>query len=108
MAKGFSQVERVDYDETFFHVVKITSLHILITLTVIYDYHTHQMNIQTTFLHGHLNEKKIMQQPPSYVIVGQETKVCRLLKTLYGLKQSLRMWYEQFATHLLHIRIQQV
>jgi hypothetical protein len=43
-----------------------------------------------------------LQQPPSYVVVGQKTKVCWLLKTFYGLKQSPRMWYEQFTTHLLH------
>ncbi len=50
MARGFSQVERLDYGETFSHVIKITSLHILIALASIYDYHTHQMDIQTTFL----------------------------------------------------------
>jgi hypothetical protein len=94
MARGFFQGERCDYGETFSHVVKITSFHILIALIAIYDYHTHQMDIQTTFLHGHLNEEFFMQQPPSYVIASQETKVCQLLKTLYGLKQSLHMWYE--------------
>ncbi len=61
------------------------------------------MDIQTTFLHGHLNEETFMQQPPSYVVVGQKTKVYQLLKTFYGLKQSLPMWYEWFTTHLLHI-----
>jgi hypothetical protein len=101
--KGFSQVERLNYGETFFHVMKITSLHIIITLTSIYDYHTHQMDIQTTFLHGHFNEEIFMQQPPGYVIVAQKTKVCQLLKTLYGLKHNLHMWYEQFTSHLLHI-----
>ncbi len=84
-------------------MVKITSLHIFIALATIYDYHTHQMDIQTTFLHDRLNEKQFMHQPPGYVVISQETKVCRLLKTLYGLKQSLRMWYEQFTTHLFHI-----
>ncbi len=45
VAKGFSQVKRLDYGETFSHVVKITSFHILIALVAIYDYHTHQMDI---------------------------------------------------------------
>jgi hypothetical protein len=103
VAKRFSQVERLNYGETFSHVVKSTSLHILIALTTIHDYHIHQMDIQTTFFHGHVNEKKIMQQPPGYVVVGQETKVCQLLKTLYGLKQNLHMWYERFTAHLLYI-----
>jgi hypothetical protein len=93
MPIGFSQVEGLDYGETFFLVVKIISLHILIALTTIYDYHIHQMDVQTTFFHGHLNEKKIMQEPPGYVFVGRETKVCRSLKTLYGLKQNPCMWY---------------
>ncbi len=105
MARGFSQVERLNYGETFSHVIKIISLHTLIALVSIYDYHTHQMDIQTIFLHGHLNEEIFMQQPPTYVVVGQKTKVCRLLKTFYGLKQSLPMWYEWFT---IHLRIQQV
>jgi hypothetical protein len=82
----FYQVEGLDYGETFFLVVKITSLRILIALTTTYDYHIHQMDVQTTFFHGHFNEEIFMQQPPGYVFVGRKTKVCRLLKTLYGLK----------------------
>ncbi len=76
MAKRFSQVERLNYGETFSPIVTFTSLCIFIVLTTIYDYHIHQMDVQTNFLHGHFNEKLFMQQPPSYVLVGQETKVC--------------------------------
>jgi len=90
----FSQVEGFDYGGTFFLMVKITFLPIFIALIAIYDYHIHQMDVQTTFFHDHLNEFFFMQQPLGYVFVGQKTKVCRLLKTFYGLKQSPHMWYE--------------
>jgi hypothetical protein len=63
-------VEDFDYGETFFHFVKITSLYIFIALTAIYDYHKHQIDVQTTFLRGHLNDEVFMQQPFGYVIAG--------------------------------------
>jgi hypothetical protein len=72
----FSRIKGFDYGETFIFMVKITSFHILIALTAVYDYNIHQMDVQTTFFHDHLNEQIFMQQPPSYVFVGQETKVC--------------------------------
>jgi hypothetical protein len=62
----FSQVKGLDYGGTFFLMVKISSLRIFFALIGIYDYHIHQMDVQTTF----------MQQPPSCVFVGQETKMC--------------------------------
>jgi len=76
VAKRFSQVERLNYGETFSPMVTFTSIRILIVLTTTYDHHIHQMDVQTSFLHGHFNEKLFMQQPPSDVLVGQETKVC--------------------------------
>jgi len=76
VARGFFQVEGVNYGETFYPMIKIISLCILIVLIVIYDYHIHQMDVQTIFFHGHFNEEFFLQQPPSYVLVGQETKVC--------------------------------
>jgi hypothetical protein len=57
-------------------MVKITSLPIFISLIVIYDYHIHQMDVQTTFFHDHFNEEIFMQQPLGYVFVGKKTKVC--------------------------------
>jgi hypothetical protein len=50
VVEGFIQVERIDYNETFF-VVKITSLQVLLILTIVHDYHVHQLDVQNTFLY---------------------------------------------------------
>jgi hypothetical protein len=70
VAQGFFQVEDFDRGEFFSHFVEITSLYIFIALASIYDYHKHQFDVQTTFLHGHLDDEVFMQQPFGYVIVG--------------------------------------
>jgi hypothetical protein len=102
VAQGFTQVERIDYDETFSLMVKIISLHVLFALATIHDYHVHQLDVQTTFLHGHLDEEIYMEQPLSYMSSQNEHKVCELLKSNYGLKQTCpQLWYERFYAHLL-------
>jgi hypothetical protein len=63
----------------------------------------HQMNVKTTFLNGDLKENVFMSQPEGFVKKGQEHKVCKLIKSLYGLKQSPRAWYEKLTKHLLKL-----
>jgi len=58
----------------------------LIAITVLYNLEIHQMDVKTTFLNGELNEKIYMEQPEGFIVLGQEKKVCRLVKSLYGLK----------------------
>ena len=103
VARGFTQHEGIDYLETFSPVVKMTSLRVLISLAAIHDYFIHQMDVSTAFLHGHLKEEIYLEQPEGYLKPGQESKVCKLLKSLYGLKQASRVWYERFNNYLLLI-----
>jgi hypothetical protein len=86
MACGFTQEKGIDYDETFFPMVKISILHTLLSSTTIYDFHNHQMDVKTTFLHAHLHEEIYMSQPKGYVDTKHTSKVCKLLKCTYGLK----------------------
>ncbi len=58
------------------------------------------MDVKIAFLHGYLLEMIYMMQPEGFVTKGQEKKVCRLLKSLYGLKQSPRAWYHKFDTFM--------
>ena len=60
------------------------------------DLHLEQLDVKTTFLHGDLEEEIYMQQPKGYEVKGKEELVCRLKKSLYGLKWALRKWYLKF------------
>lgn len=59
------------------------------------------MDVTTTFLHGDLEERIFMNQPPGFVRAGNESKVCLLKRSLYGLKQSPRQWYKRFDTFMM-------
>jgi hypothetical protein len=62
------------------------------------------MDVKTTFLHGDLEEEIYMKQPEGFVVKGKKELVCKLKKSLYGLKQSPRMWYQKFDTYILGLR----
>ena len=68
-----------------------------IFLAASYDWDLHQLDIRNAFLHGDLQEEVYMKQPPRFVAQGEIGKVCRLQKSLYGLKQSPRAWFGKFS-----------
>ena len=92
VAKGFSQVEGVDYDQTFTPTVRFESIRQLVALGTSKSMEMHQMDVTTTFLYAPLEEEVFMEQPEGTVKKGDEGKFMRLLKCLYGLKQSPRQW----------------
>ncbi|OAE25191.1 hypothetical protein AXG93_925s1020 [Marchantia polymorpha subsp. ruderalis] len=96
MAKGFTQRERVKFNEIYSPVVKHTSIRVLLALVNQHDLKLEQMDVTTAFFHGNLEERILMAQPEGFVKVGDEDKVCLLKKSLYGLKQSPRQWYLRF------------
>jgi hypothetical protein len=61
------------------------------------------MDVKTTFLHGDLEEEIYMKQPEGFVVKGKKELVCKLKKSLYGLKESPRMWYQKFDTYILEL-----
>jgi hypothetical protein len=69
-------------------VAHITSIRVLLALSSIYNLYLHQMDVKTTFLNGELNDKVYMEQPEGFVLLGNEHKVYKLIKSLYGLKQA--------------------
>jgi len=96
VAKGFSQQEGIDYNEVFSPVVKHVSIRLMLSPVVNMDYELEQMDVKTAFLHGNLEERILMSQPEGFIQEGNENKVCLLRKSLYGLKQSPRLWNQRF------------
>jgi hypothetical protein len=90
--KGFSQVEGIDYNETFSLVAKMNSIFLVLSLVASHKWEVDQMDVKSAFLHGDLKEEIYMEQPPSYVH-NDSSLVCCLKKSLYGLKQAPRAWY---------------
>jgi hypothetical protein len=86
VAKGYSQHKGVDYEEIFSPVVKHTSMREVLALVAHYDMALEQMNVKTTFLYGDLEEQIYMEQPEGFSQPGHEHLVCKLKKSLYGLK----------------------
>jgi len=96
VAKGFTQEKGVDYNEVFSPVAKYSTIRLLCSLVALFDLELDQMDVITAFLYGTLDEVIYMKQPEGFIKKGQEHLVCRLLKSLYGLKQSPRQWNKRF------------
>ena len=86
VAKGFKQKSNLDFFDTFSPVTRITSIRLLIAIAAIFNLKIHQMDVKTMFLNGDLKEEIYTDQPEGFVESGQENKVCKLTKSLYGLK----------------------
>jgi hypothetical protein len=99
--KGYSQFLGIYYIEIFSHVVKLSSLSILIAFGVEYDYEVHQMDIKIAFLNGELEGKIYMRQPQCFIQTNKNNFVCNLNKCLYELKKSLQTWFAHTNTYLL-------
>ena len=100
VARGFDQKYGSDYDETFCPVVRLESLRTLIALSTQRGLKLHHVDVHTAFLNGTLQEEVYMQQPIGYEKEGEEHLVCRLRKSIYGLKQSSRCWNTALDSHL--------
>ena len=92
VAQGYSQVKGDDYDEVFSPVARYTSVRSLLALANAHDLEIHQMDVKTAFLNGSLDCDIYMSQPEGFVDPDRPNHVCKLKKSIYGLKQSARCW----------------
>ena len=76
----------------------LKSIRILLSIATFYDYEIWQMDVKTAFLNGNLEESIYMSQPEGFIEQDQEQKVCKLKKSIYGLKQASRSWNIRFDT----------
>ncbi|KAK9009129.1 hypothetical protein V6N11_080598 [Hibiscus sabdariffa] len=96
VAKGFRQIHCVDYDETFSPVAMFKSIRILLAIATFHAYEIWQMDVKTAFLNGKLEEDVYMTQPKGFVTPENAGKVCKLQRSIYGLKQASRSWNLRF------------
>ena len=86
VAKGFTQQEWIDYHDTFSPISKNDSFWIIMALVAHFDTELHQMDVKTTFLNGDLEKEVYKKQPEGFITNGNDHIVCKLKKSIYGLK----------------------
>ena len=86
VVKGYSQQQGIDYDEVFALVALLETIRLPIALATQNKWSIFQMDVKSMFLNGNLEEEVYVEQPIGYVVKGQEGKVLKLKKALYGLK----------------------
>ncbi|RVW81474.1 Retrovirus-related Pol polyprotein from transposon RE1 [Vitis vinifera] len=98
VAKGYTQTYGIDYTETFASIAKINTVRVLLSLAANLDWSLRQFDVKNVFLHGELSEEVYMDLPPGCMVSEKQCqKVCKLKKSLYGLKQSPRAWFGRFT-----------
>jgi ATP-binding cassette subfamily B (MDR/TAP) protein 1 len=96
VVKGFQQKKGIDYSKIFSPVMKLTTIRVVLGIVAAENLHFEQLDVKIAFLHGELEEDIYMQQPEGFAIQAKENQVCKLKKSLYGLKQASRWWYKKF------------
>ena len=86
VARGFTQKEGIDYEETFSLVAMYTSIRTIIALAPVLGWKLHQMDVKTTFLNGKIEHEVFLEQPDGFILHNKGTHVCKLRKALYGIK----------------------
>ena len=101
VAQGYSQIEGVDYDETFALIARVEPIRILLTLACQLKFKLYEMDVKTAFVNGLLNEDVYVAQPKGFIDPHFSDHVLYLKKALYGFKQAPRAWYDRLTQYLV-------
>ncbi|KAG5555080.1 hypothetical protein RHGRI_012571 [Rhododendron griersonianum] len=101
VAQGYTQVEGIDFDETFAPVARLESIRIMLAVACFLGFKLFQMDVNSAFLNGIIKEEVYVLQPKGFEDPHKLEHVYRLNKALNGLKQAPRAWYERLTTFLL-------
>jgi hypothetical protein len=101
VTQWYSQVEGLDFGETFAPVTRLEAIRILLAFAVSKGFKLYQMFMKSAFLHGVIQEEVYVRQPPGFDSPKYPHRVYKLSKALYGLKQAPRAWYARLKTFLL-------
>jgi hypothetical protein len=100
VCKGYAQVERRDFDETFAPVARLEVIRMFHAYACHKNFKVYQMDVKSAFLNGDLEEEVYMEQPEGFLLTYNPNYVCKMKKALYGLKQGPRAWYYRLDNFL--------
>ena len=103
VARGFSQKEGIDYEETFALVARYTSIRTILALAYNMKWKLHQMDVKTTFLNGLIEEEVYIEQLQGFKTNDKKNHVCRLKKELYGLNKTPKSWYGRINLFIMSL-----
>ncbi|GKB46471.1 putative ribonuclease H-like domain-containing protein, partial [Tanacetum coccineum] len=101
VAQGYTQEEGIDYDEVFAPVARIEAIRLFLSYASFMRFIVYQMDVKSDFLYGTIEEEVYVCQPPGFEDPQFPDKVYKVEKTLYGLHQAPRAWYETLSTYLI-------
>jgi hypothetical protein len=101
VAQGYTQVEGLDFGETYAPVARLEAIQFLLAFAAHHDFKLYQMDVKSAFLNGPLSKEVCVEKPPGFEDLKRPNHVYKLRNMLYGLKQAPRAWYECLKDFLL-------